>query len=231
MRVETVTISGADDNTKFRDLVIISEEYPFVEWGILLSSSRSGESRYPSKLWLEKLANPYYVLNLSGHLCGKYIRDIKDGFNTFKEDINWEMFQRFQLNFAGNYKVSYERFLEALFLIDKHKQIIFQVDSPENELLRNIIRAGVNAVPLFDISGGRGKLPEEWPKPIIGILCGYAGGLSPDNIENQLLQLSKIIPEEANIWIDMESGVRTNDVLDMDKVKLCLDIVERYNGI
>ena len=37
MTLNRVTITGADDFTEPKDLVELSEEFPFVEWAILLS--------------------------------------------------------------------------------------------------------------------------------------------------------------------------------------------------
>lgn len=36
----TITITGADDLVDLRALAELSEEYPFVEWGLLLASER-----------------------------------------------------------------------------------------------------------------------------------------------------------------------------------------------
>jgi hypothetical protein len=40
MILDRVTITGADDDVDIGDLVDLSARYPFVEWGILSSSSR-----------------------------------------------------------------------------------------------------------------------------------------------------------------------------------------------
>ena len=58
--------------------------------------------------------------------------------------------------------------------------------------------------------------------------CGYAGGLGPDNLKAELEYLDYFLPENTVIWIDMETNVRTNAKLDLDKVKKCIDIVEPY---
>ena len=61
------------------------------------------------------------------------------------------------------------------------------------------------------------------------IKCGYAGGISPDNIEAQI----KLIEEKVGdiqTWIDMETHVRSfNDsVFDLYKVEQCLEISKKY---
>ena len=81
---------------------------------------------------------------------------------------------------------------------------------------------------LYDTSSGAGVLPYTWPSPMPDRRCGYAGGLGPDNLKAELEYLDYFLPENTVIWIDMETNVRTNAKLDLDKVKKCIDIVEPY---
>ena len=85
------------------------------------------------------------------------------------------------------------------------------------------------AVPLFDLSGGAGILPESWPKAK-GEYCGYAGGLSPENLEEQLEKIKCVVDEDQKIWIDVETHVRSSDdkQFDLDKVRKFLEISKRY---
>jgi hypothetical protein len=82
------------------------------------------------------------------------------------------------------------------------------------------------AVPvqvLQDQSGGRGELAAEWVEP--SPLCvkagggiGYAGGLNPDNIAEQMPKIIKA-SNGQRFWIDCESGVRTDDWFDTAKAE------------
>ena len=69
---------------------------------------------------------------------------------------------------------------------------------------------------LLDASGGRGI--DTTIKPLFrhGLKVGYAGGINPDNVGDKLYQLLRDTKED--FWIDMESGVRTNDKFDLNKV-------------
>jgi hypothetical protein len=42
--IEQVTVTGASDDTDIKKMLDIQSDYPFVEWGILLSRSQSGRS-------------------------------------------------------------------------------------------------------------------------------------------------------------------------------------------
>lgn len=89
MKLFCVTMTGADDRTDPKDLARLSQAFPFVEWGILLSKGRAGQPRYPSADWIASLArvqdidhpfNPSPApMRLSAHLCGATMRDFLSG--------------------------------------------------------------------------------------------------------------------------------------------------------
>ena len=86
---------------------------------------------------------------------------------------------------------------------------------------------GGHAYPLFDMSGGNGVLPNTWPQPIDKLFCGYAGGLGPENLKEQLKAIEDVVGDKE-IWVDMESNIRTDDYMDMGKVHESLEIIGRY---
>jgi hypothetical protein len=221
MILDRVTVTGADDSTPHDSLLSLSQEFPFVEWGILMSKSNEGGYRFPSRAWLNGLVSYKGRLRLSAHMCGAWVRRLCKGYDDFfvdNIDIT-SVFDRIQLNFhAITHTIEHGSF--AGILNHQPQQFIFQVDGV-NEIL-GLMRGtfGVNAVPLFDKSGGIGVLPAYWPAPIADY-CGYAGGLSPSNVEQQLELISKVVPVDQRIWIDVETRVRTPDdsVLDLGLVQ------------
>ena len=60
-----------------------------------------GRNRFPSKDWMEELSYISEELNLSGHLCGGWLRDLMaTGEISFIKEIPlWGQFKRVQLNF------------------------------------------------------------------------------------------------------------------------------------
>jgi phosphoribosylanthranilate isomerase len=108
------------------------------------------------------------------------------------------------------------------------KQFIFQLDDVNNDLLGLAQANSVNAVPLFDLSGGNGILPEHWPKATKYGFCGYAGGLSPENLEEQLAIIDQCT--DGPVWVDAESMVRSNgdQQFDLEKVERFLQIAEKW---
>jgi phosphoribosylanthranilate isomerase len=85
----------------------------------------------------------------------------------------------------------------------------------------------LNHEVLFDASGGRGILGD-WHSPIPGKICGYAGGLGPDNVLQELEKISAICNKP--FWIDMEGKLRTDDKFDLTKCVAVLDQIDSKYG-
>ena len=234
MRLTKVTVTGADDSVDPKELVDVQERYPFAEFGILVSNGSEGAFRFPSKGWMKHLeqVTKEHPLNLSCHLCGKWVRDLCKGEWSFiKDRPDWiHMFKRLQLNFhALTHTIVPDKFQEALKLFP-NMEYIFQFDDINNSVISNGEAAGVSASPLFDISGGAGTLPEKWPKPLPGIVCGYAGGLSPENLYEQLFKIETTVAYTCDIWIDAETHLRSNNdrQFDIGKVLRFLEVAKPY---
>ncbi|NJL77371.1 MAG: hypothetical protein HC892_22405 [Saprospiraceae bacterium] len=84
--ITKVTITGADDSISPAALIPLTEKYPFVEWGILVSRRNFGSNRFPSKNWLALLEKDHPEIKLSCHFCGDYVREILLGnYEPIKE--------------------------------------------------------------------------------------------------------------------------------------------------
>ncbi|RYD73538.1 MAG: phosphoribosylanthranilate isomerase, partial [Verrucomicrobiaceae bacterium] len=77
----------------------------------------------------------------------------------------------------------------------------------------------------YDPSGGRGVAPTRWPINQSPRIVGYAGGITPENCRAVLDQVGEL--SQQGFWLDMESGVRTDDWLDLDKCTSVLEQVGR----
>ncbi len=259
MKIERVTFTGADNSVSPEDLVHFQKDYPFVEWGILLSKANEGNRLFPDKKWLDDLVDVANTLGsrlihgsrplpmLCGHLCGRWVRELLAGNFTYSEDrkSHFELWHRMQLNFHGEDLRSFRgaNWYNLFHLQNWNKQYIFQIDGVNDDIYLTTIRQFPNpnataptfkggvqiinfpsAVPLFDLSGGQGISPESWPKPIAPY-CGYAGGLGPDNLSDELKRIEDAVGD-STIWIDFESKVRSDNhkLFDLNKVRKCCEI-------
>lgn len=209
MNLDRVTITGADDTTDPKWMAGVTTLYPFVEWGILLSESQEGTPRFPSTAWIENLRQ-YPELRLSGHLCGKWVRQLMVGNARFQRERQTiaNLFPRMQLNFHGD---EHPVDVRALGLVidrwgkDRKLQIILQMDGVNDWILQQLVATGLDVVPLFDTSGGAGIYPANWPAPY-GDYSGYAGGLHPDKLVDQMGPIIKAA-RGSRIWIDVETHI------------------------
>jgi hypothetical protein len=223
MNLDRVTVTGADDSIDPEALIALTQKYPFVEWGILFSGSRQGGPRYPTDKWIGQLGLLARQLpNLCAHLCGKWVRDlVLEGESTWWHRYGpfASIFKRVQLNFHGQFHKAAKGFPRRLKSLDH--DFILQHDGVNDETILKL-GADLPVFPLFDRSGGAGVLPASWPKPIWKYQ-GYAGGLSPENIEDELHRILDAAGE-SRIWIDVETRVRSEDdaLFDLRKVDVFL---------
>ncbi len=218
MKLTRVTITGADNGVSPHALSDLSREYPFVEWGILFSKKRYGDPRYPSNIWLGELAKSNIWKRVSFHLCGEFARRAMGG--EFNSPINAK---RVQLNGFSDYV------LPCLLCAEQNwtTEFILQCNTLEAiERAEKLVEGGLkNVAALWDLSGGNGKQIENWPLPLGPLRIGYAGGLNESNI---VRIAEKIIGarEPHDFWLDLESGARTDDKFDIDKVRRILELAK-----
>jgi hypothetical protein len=236
MKIDLVTITGADDKVDQKELLKLQKKYPFVEWGILFSTSKEGTSRYPLNSYIYSLSKE---LNLSAHFCGQWAKGIleRQSFNLI--DQLQPNFKRIQLNYNFKAKTDWWEFsLEPLFQYCKStdRKIILQhnynnLETIDVHLNHKVVPENINF--LYDASGGNNKEIKNIDSPIAAnsqkYYTGYAGGINLENIENicTIITRNEYCLEDT-VWIDMESGVRTNNEFDLDKVTKILEIVSKF---
>lgn len=213
MKLRSITITGVDDQVDPRDLIAISREYPFVEWGLLRSAKRQGEPRYPSEEWMCRwiqLVADEPSVKFAVHLCGFLARRALGG--RLIED--WGA-PRVQLNGFSDWE-------HALLPCNVDSQWILQCNSEEAIQRARKLRERHDVAVLWDQSGGQGKPGRRWPDPLPHLPRGYAGGITPGHVPGVVEVLSAksdFIIGPLGYWIDMESGVFTDGKFDLDKAR------------
>lgn len=213
-----VTITGADNSVKYEDLHALSDAFSFVEWGVLRSRGRGGTPRYPSSEWragLSKYIARRPQIRLAAHLCGEYTRAVLDG-RDWPLDVT--TFQRHQIN---GFKLPAPDFIELARRTETEfiLQVRSEADLPALADVARSLGEG-RASLLFDPSCGRGIEAFRFPAKPDGVSMGYAGGIRPATVEYVLKEIG---PVNGDFWIDMESGVRTDDRFDLGLVREVLE--------
>lgn len=229
-KLTNISFNGIDEQTDIDRLVEIQRKYPLAEFGVLLSENwyKNG-SRYNNPENLYKLSG--LGLNLSAHLCGTLAKSaIRNDFSTVINLCNgyFNIFQRTQINVAMYGKRNPKELV--IDLPETIREAIIQQKSANDcGLFMSYYEANRDNLSdkfsiLIDGSGGQGISGEINVLPIDAKI-GYAGGI---NEENVIEKLDYLMRHTKNFWIDMESGVRTDDWLDLDKVEHICSMVYEY---
>ena len=239
MKLKHITFTGIDARTAINDLVDIQREFPIAEFGVLTSYHwHENGNRYPDPRLICNLWNK--KLNLAIHVCGRAATDAVVGYwDIINEHLMYclGLFDRVQLNIANRTDIDIPYRLAST--PTRNTEVIIQQKDIRNiELFENSKR--MNASVLLDASGGQGidtpieVLPNVSNDGVSRFKVGYAGGINPDNVGDKLTYLlgNKLV---GDFWIDMESGVRTDDWFDTDKVRqvlrICKEVMKNYLGV
>lgn len=221
MQLQYVSITGADDAVDVADLSALAAEFPFVEWAIPFMPERAGRNRFPTAKWMDGFLAGYKGRHTAIHMCGNGLLGFIEGDGEILQRT--QGFGRIQLNirFANVGGLYDPRQLVERVRSMPDRQFILQYGS-DTESLLGLFGDTPNLAVLFDESAGKGVNPGAWPVPLPGHRCGYAGGMNPDNVKQNIEMIAKAAPRYTT-WIDMESGVRTDNALDLAKVRRVLE--------
>ena len=249
---------GVDDSVSQELLIMMSEKYPFVEWGILFRPDLEGMPRYASWKWTKDLCELKLQrarksdvgftnsLRLAAHLCGSRCQDILDGDVTFVRELRGLGFLRVQINAtkANNVLVDLKRLtalsqnLRASILAEPTIEWILQYNDETKCLLDGFLSDPVpNMSILYDSSCGLGIQMKDFPVPDrADVLHGYAGGINPNNVKDILSRIENASGGKP-VWVDMESSLRMKvleesgnlkDCFSVEKCMACIKICEEF---
>lgn len=180
---------------------------------------------------------------LSLHLCGHWVRELLQGRQIVPRHL-FDQFQRVQLNFhAEDTPCDKAAFYDALNSINDNRQFIFQIDGNGGnkhmealwDEVDRVEGRHLDSVALFDVSGGAGVVPDEWPTPQFMVTDedyayhGYAGGLGPKNVTEELKRIESVAGN-CRIWIDMETRIRSqsDSQFDLEKCRSVLEQCQQF---
>jgi hypothetical protein len=228
MPMSSCSLTGIDETTPLVELAVVSDMYPYAEWGFLYSPKLQGTpGRFPSVGRIQRALKelPRYV-RFALHVCGAGVAQLLDGEPIVSGLVEGLRTRggRVQLNFeTPRSDVDLDRLRQFML---KRPDIVFITQ--HNESNRAVVQAlaGVaNHAVLFDDSHGRGVAPQAWQRAFGSVPCGYAGGLGPENLGQQLPRIYEAAGK-ATFWIDMEERLRDeHDRFSMPLARKCLEIV------
>lgn len=209
-----ITLTGADVRTPLSALFSLATAG--AEIGLLWSAT-SLKNRYPDEKLLAQLVGELGS-NSAVHICGRPAREV-----FLSGRVPWiKPAGRVQIN--GH--VTSDELKRALEL---HPQIITQHATGDYLVPFERTPLPGHSI-LVDNSGGRGRSPEAWALPPFQGCVGFAGGLGPDNLEQELPKISALRPT-FRWWCDMETKLRAGDWFDVAKAERCVEIFRRFAEI
>lgn len=195
-----ITFTGVDRAGLLPGMLELAAKYP-IEWGILLDPAQEDKTLFPGRDDRKRLLSS--PLRFSAHVCGEPASDIARGGEP---ELDLEGFSRLQLNHSR--KGSYQREISNAYIYCVRQGVRLALQC-QGDFPRD-----TRADWLFDVSFGTGIKVTEWPAVNHNHpFCGFSGGLSPATIRESLAGFRA----ETDYWIDMESGVRTAGLLDLEK--------------
>lgn len=232
MKIKYVTCSGANENTNIRNLLKLMEDYPVGEIGIQISADKTAKEM-PQYDWILKLAeniqNSKSDIRAALHVnnewaqefCNGFIAPELDRFMGLKKTDGKPVFARVQLNIlVGREKMpNVDKVIDTLNLFLKQR-FIFPYNVPNASFIKGLYDKGVMFDNLYDFSFGEGHKPESrGPVVFPDRLQGYAGGLSPNNIYEELDKIGKVVPKDAEIYIDAQGHLADNQIFSISKAR------------
>jgi len=236
MLLQLVSFTGADDKVSPDALAAITRRAALpVEWGILYYPELEGAARVPGTAWRERflaLGLPHSAV----HLCGVQVfREILDASTAPARITDLKRYARVQLNINARGVQFTPAEVLAVYgtLHQAGLSLILQYNDDSKTLIDQFVaqlnHEGLSRIHvLFDGSKGLGQRPAAWSASVSfkghALFCGYAGGLGPDVVAAELPKIAAAAQAGSNApyWIDMETGVRTDDVFDLAKVETVL---------
>lgn len=208
-RTPFVTLTGADERTDLKALARLDAEI-----ALLYTKDLDGRHRYPSWDWILEASR--VLPSCALHVCG---RTARNALRLSQLDVS--CFDRIQLN-------GWPSALEVDQICELHPEhTIITQHSPSSSHLLLGVRSGNHAV-LVDSSAGKGITPARWDRPSTTKAVGFAGGLGPDNLQDELLnRLGPLLVPGA--WVDMESKLRDeDDWFDLAQASECCRIFHNF---
>lgn len=241
------TLTGVDEATSLVALAELALKFPISEWGFLYSPKQQGKpGRYPSVPFLMDALDilPPFV-RVALHVCGAGVQQLLDNEIVVTALVSKiaRRHGRVQLNFNQTRNPLDIDQLRAFLMQNRSLSVITQHNEANAEVYRALGDMSNHAV-LFDASGGQGKAPEQWPTPLSGVSCGYAGGLGPNTLVNAWTAIQKAINETRSedgtsypTWIDMEGALRSvkldtdNTTFDTFSLAQCEFVLEKISAL
>lgn len=229
MKLRYITCSDPRETVPVETLLRLSQYNPIVEIAVQAHPSKMSIGM-PRNQWFNRLLKESLLMpkapNLAVHVnmewcdnfCkGLIVPEIKDWLLLTRTD-GIPVIRRWQINIYGSKTKNFYADKIANLLHDfSNNEFIFQYGNSEYDRMRKLDDTGANFSILYDTSGGRGELAKTWQAPVFkNHYQGYAGGLSTENVIENLKKIARVAGPRTDIWIDAEGKLKNPETKIFD---------------
>lgn len=227
MKIEYITCSGICEHNNIEEIVALGKKYQNAEFAVQTSRDKlfQHSERYEFFRTLVAACTMNDV-NLAMHVNLEYRTDLcrgivpeifRDLWNIRRCDgmqrADKPVIGRVQININGGqdtFRFNARKLAEIIRAYPDIK-FILQYAPKQRKRVFKLDDQGVPFSLLYDVSGGEGKLSRDsWGGIILpGHPTGYAGGLSPDNVVENLNYINTLVPPDYVTWIDAEGKLKS----------------------
>ncbi len=237
MNLRYITCSDIRENILVNDVINLLKISPKVEIGVQAHSSNMANGK-PRNAWLNKILDTsnslYTPLNIALHVnydwcnafcTGRIPPELQMLLNRKHKITGTPLIKRWQLNIGDNTITPKAKQVAKIISSYPGYEFIFpyNTNAQLQKFIDKLNNTGVRFSLLFDASYGNGITPVSWQRPVyFEHYQGYAGGLSPENVTENLDKIAKVAGNRRDIWIDaegrlMKPGTRVFDLYRAEK--------------
>lgn len=227
MSLQHITCSDPRDHNSFDELFGLWKMDSRVEIAVQMHPGKVSPDTERYK-WIKALVDSLYIrkpeYNLAIHVNNDWCDDICNGvipaaleplFNASSYYKSRPLVQRIQLNMPQKTAENFNaQKLKPVIDSYNDKEFIIQYKPTTINAVQQLHKIGANFSLLFDESGGTGRDAGVWRAPVYPErhAQGYSGGLSPENIADNLTKISRVA-DGHTIWVDAEGKLKNGDNL------------------
>ncbi|MBR2286573.1 MAG: hypothetical protein IJ866_03915 [Alphaproteobacteria bacterium] len=244
MNLRYITCSDPREFNDIHDIVKLGQMSSRVEIAVQAHPSKMSPGM-PRNEWFHDLLDyvmmDKYKIRLALHvnrewcdaICrtGQIPKELTEFFDLHRNgNIYNSVVKRWQLNIPAE-TVPYVNIPALSRFIDENpeKYFILQYNPRTEKVVNELYKSGARFSVLYDASGGRGISPDAWRAPVFPILSqGYSGGMSPENVSENLGKISNVVTDNRSVWIDAEGKLKVDDKFNIVRARQYIENAENW---
>lgn len=220
MKLRKITCSDMREHNEIDEIINLGTRYPMAEFAIQAHPSKF-MANMPRYVWFDTLLHAARDtdVQIAMHVNSQWRTELCHGKVPYELRCMWNMrhnngkpiIGRVQININGGQDIYRFYASKVADVIRAYPDIefILQYTQKQATRLQRLDKTGEVFSTLFDASGGRGKLPNAWIAPAFtNHQMGYSGGLSPENVAENLAKIDSVLPRDYETWIDAEGKLK-----------------------